>query len=1844
MRKRKIMQTGMAILLTLTMAGQSVGVCAESFGIDTEFVDTEEKDSLDQKNDYDTEDSETVLENEIFEENSAITNVETEENGEEPNSEETVENDNEINSEVDSFTDGEGKDDEAMDSGDLASDPTISAFSEGEETTEENVRSGVCGDNLTWNVDEDGVLTISGTGEMYDYPSKKGPWENIDIKAVICEEGVTRIGDYAFCSMNLISANLPKVKKVGVAAFSGCSNLHKVEMPEVERIERWAFNNTGIENIDMGNLTTICEATFRDCNNLKSVNLPNVEIIEKEAFTSCDFLTDVKLPKVKIISEYAFNRDFELSNIEMPLVETIGMLAFNSCRSLTKVEAPMVISIEYSAFQYCTNISSIELPNVEHLEGGAFYYCKNITNIDLPSVKEIESGAFAECSSLISVNLPVLNKCGSSAFIECENLVDINIENAQYIGFDAFQGCLNLSAINIPNVQAINKGVFKKCKSLKAIVLKEGINEIAEGAFENCTDLEAIVVPATVSLIGSTAFSGTGLKSVFFRGNPQLGENAFAVSREEVTYYYPISNNWTEDFVKANLLSGGKCNYVEYDKMVPGEYHYNNDELCSKDGTETAECICGCGLTDTREVSGTKDPNKHTWSENYTEFPDGSKVYYCDLCGKPVYDTEESGVSGNLEWKIYNSNVLIISGNGEMEDYDVYNPAPWSGKPITYCKIENGVTSVGSSAFEGCNSLSYIVLSDEITSINGYAFYGCENLREVSIPRSVECIGENAFEGCSSLAKLTAYEKLTSIKSTSFRKCDALTIYGYAGTTIAEFAAEKGINFNALGYWGKCGENITWLAIDGILTIKGSGSIPNYGSVGGSPWAGLNVRHCTIEGEITTLGAYAFSGMEELEDIQLPYELEKIGANAFENCSSLTEVKTRCEYYGEERWELLSENVSSIGDYAFSGCTKLTDFTVPQNVTIINEGVFDGCSALKSVTFNGKVTAINANAFRKCALVQIELPYTMKKIDANAFEGNKFESIFIPTAVTKIHGSAFSGCGNLQGLEVASNNVAFSAINGALFNKEGTELIICPSGAEGTYNVPRSTQKIGEFAFEDCKKITKLVLPGALTTIGDFAFKGMEIASIEIPAEITQFSTNIFTECYNLTSILVDEDNTSYASVDGFLYNHSRDKLVCCPPGLQEVVVPESVSDIDAEVFVGCRAGTVIDLPFWFKSIDENNKFGEDTVFKIYENARIKRTLETRGYNWSSKGKYVLEWDDSNSETYHYAMAFDLLKDKILKSNIRQASITLGQESASLVYWDENAINYCYKFKSDGATAYIKFTLTEKGVADRLFELEVTTSLGDADLWGFRGKLYAPPKQFTSSSRSYNYNWTIKKGYYNNTSTEDANSIANTCLRNALGMLALLSGSAAGLQMKDLGFLSYYNSSSVHTEITEGSIEPTCTTDGAKGEAYCSICGALLHGDEVIPATGHTEVIDEAVEPTCTTTGKTEGSHCSSCGLILKAQDEIPMVDHQKELIAAVEATCTVPGKTEGSRCRNCGIILEQPKEIPRLEHQRATISAVEPTCTTAGKTEGVYCVNCGTILEEQKTVSELGHLKKALATIEATCYSEGLSGGIECSRCGIVLKWPEFLPKTAHEFVEVIDKPATCGEEGRKHKECKVCLEEEPAEIIPAIGKHQYTAYTTVKEATAVESGERIRSCSVCGHVEKQEISKLVPTIKLNATSITLKVKQSTSKIVVSDLSAGDAVDFWKSSNEKIVTVTNSGKITAKNKTGSATLTVTLKSGKTATVKVKVQKGDVKTTKISGLSSKINLKAGKKITLKPVIAPITSVQKITYTTSNKGVASVSKKGVISAKKPGKAKITVKSGAKKFVITVTVKK
>ena len=289
-------------------------------------------------------------------------------------------------------------------------------------------------------------------------------------------------------------------------------------------------------------------------------------------------------------------------------------------------------------------------------------------------------------------------------------------------------------------------------------------------------------------------------------------------------------------------------------------------------------------------------------------------------------------------------------------------------------------------------------------------------------------------------------------------------------------------------------------------------------------------------------------------------------------------------------------------------------------------------------------------------------------------------------------------------------------------------------------------------------------------------------------------------------------------------------------------------------------------------------------------------------------------------------------------------------------------------------------------------------------------------------------------------------------------------------------------------------------------------------------------------------------------------------------------------------------------------------------TCTEAGKAEYWYCSVCKKYFSDEAGTKE--------TTLADTV-----------------------IPATGHQLNKTDSKAATCTEAGNtEYWTCNICgkyFSDEAGtneirladNVIPATG-HHYGEYQLTKEATALEEGVRTAYCS-CGAYVTVAVPALTPSIKLNVSSLRLRVKQKYT-VKVTGLAKGDSVVAWSTGNKKIARVSQKGVVTGKAR-GNTIITIRLASGYTKKMRVYVQKGIVKTTALKISNARLTLKKGRSYTLRTTVAPVTSQEKVTFKSSNSKVVSVNAKGKIYAKKKGKARITVRSGKKRRVCVVTVK-
>ena len=1216
-------------------------------------------------------------------------------------------------------------------------------------------------DNLTWTLDADGTLTISGTGAMKDYNAADNlspAHMNSDVKKVVIEDGVTSIGELAFykCS-SLTNITIPdSVTCIAYAAFHGCSSLSSITIPNsVTSIGIYAFvvcsSLTSITIPD--GVTSIGYGAFSDCSSLKTISLScksslkksdfgeqadlvsytNQHLLTKTAakaatctesgnkeYWTCKhckkyFLSDDTNPATATAVELsetvipalnhknAITRDaFEPTETEpgysgdryCPDCDTVfekGYTYWNEGNLTWKLDADGtltisgtgamkdydyynnpspasqkkdsvkkvviedgVTSIRNSAFYDCNSLTSITIPNsVTSIGAYAFSNCYYLTNITIPnSVTSIENYAFRSCSSLTSITIPdSVTSIGKLAFYSCDSLTSITISNSvTSIEERAFAYCSRLTSITIPDsVTSIGEAAFAGCSSLTSITIPDSVTSIGEYAFQSCSRLTSITIPDSVTSIGAYAFSDCwDLTSITIPDSvTTIGESAFNACSSLTTISLSCKSSLKRsDFGKqADLVSytSHTLNKTEAKAATcteNGNKEYWTCEHCKKyflsddanpetaKAVEQSECMIPAIQHKNAIIQNASEPTETA--------PGYSGDRYCPDCDTIVEKGYTYWNEDNLTWKLYADGTLNISGAGAMKDYDYdNNPSPASQKKDSVKKvvIEDGVTSIGNSAFFYCTSLTSITIPNSVTSIEPYAFYNCNSLTSITIPNSVTSIGNFAFSDCSSLTSITIPDSVTSIGNYAFAYCEGLT-------------------------------------------------------------------SITIPDSVTSIGAYAFSYCSSLTSITIPDSVTSIGNGAFDNCSSLTSIT-------------ISDRVTSIKPYAFSYCSSLTSITIPNSVTSIENFAFSKCSSLTNITIPDSVTSIGSSAFNGCSSLQtISLScksslkksdfgdqadlvsytsHTLKKTEAKdatcTEDGNKEywtcehcgkyflsddtnpetakaveqSETVIPAShkLTKVEAkdATCAENGNKEywtcehckkyflsddtnpetATAVEQSETILPALNhkNAIIQNatEPTETEpgysgdrYCPDCdtvlekgytywiednltwklyEDGTLNISGkgamkdydsddspATQKkdsvkkvvieddvtsIGDYAFWNCSNLTSITIPDSVTIIGNSAFNACSsLTSLTIPNSVTSIGNSAFNACSSLTSLTIPNSVTSIEFA----------AFYACS-SLTSLTIPNSVTSIGDSAFNACSSLTSLTIPNSVTSIGE---------------------------------------------------------------------------------------------------------------------------------------------------------------------------------------------------------------------------------------------------------------------------------------------------------------------------------------------------------------------------------------------------------------------------------------------------------------------------------------------------------------------------------------------------------------------------------------------------------------------------------------------------------------------------------
>lgn len=926
------------------------------------------------------------------------------------------------------------------------------------------VASGKCGENLTWSIDvEGGSLTISGTGAMWDYSEifvgdgdwhTTAPWYAYSPTKLVLEKGITYIGEYAFFGCGIAGdLTLPDgVTEVGANAFAYCSGLTSVVLSQ--------------------SVAWLDDSAFLNCSGISSLTMPKgVAGIGYAAFRGCGSLTSVTIPASVIgINSAAFSNCSSLENIAVDgkniyYISVDGVLfnknrttlvAYPSGKKGTAYTIPKgVTSIGANAFSYCRNLIDVTIPeNVTSIGGDAFNSCSNLVRVTIPkSVTSIGSSAFENCSSLTSVTIP---------------------ENVTSIEWGTFYGCKSLTGVIIPeNVTVIGGNAFDGCSSLISVTIPKSVMSIGELAFRNCSRLTNVAIPENVPSIAMDTFNGC--------------------------------NSLTSVTIPKSVTAIG---------------------IRAFDGCDSMKDVYYTG-------------NQSQW--------DKIKIYDCNesLLGATLHLNSvapaASGKCGDdLVWALTDDGVLTISGTGEMADYPNFPDVPWydDREKIMTAVIEPGVTNICSFAFFGCKNLTSVTIPEGVTSIGSYAFNAC-NLTSMEIPASVTAIGTLDASALGAGRNLTGY--FVDEKNTAYTSVDGI-LFSKDGTVLVAYPQGK----NDTSY--SIPESVTCIASDAF--------------------GGSRLTSVTIPESVTSIRLGAFFGCNGLTSITIPKSVVSIGDLALADCANLSSIYADEEntVYTSVDGILFNKEKTTLVVYP-SG-RKTTSYRIPEGVTSIGDYAFDGCG-LTSVTIPGSVTSIGSSAFSGCpSLKDVYYAGTQTQWDAVQI-GDYNGPLFKATLHFKFANSvAFGSCGDNLTWDIGADRTLTITGIGAMLDYEyttddnGDRHTTAPWYAYSPKKlvIEDDVTYIGHYAFLGCGLTGSVTIPETVTGLGWESFGLCSgLTDVTIPASLTKIRYGTFNGCTGLTSVVIPE---GVPMIDGIAFAGCT--------GLTSIVIPESVTKIEWGAFRDC--------------------------------------------------------------------------------------------------------------------------------------------------------------------------------------------------------------------------------------------------------------------------------------------------------------------------------------------------------------------------------------------------------------------------------------------------------------------------------------------------------------------------------------------------------------------------------------------------------------------------------------------------------------------------------------------------
>ncbi len=573
------------------------------------------------------------------------------------------------------------------------------------------------------------------------------------------------------------------------------------------------------------------------------------------------------------------------------------------------------------------------------------------------------------------------------------------------------------------------------------------------------------------------------------------------------------------------------------------------------------------------------------------------------------------------------TNIVVSENNNSYssEDGVLFNKDKSSlllhpaGKSDTSYVVPDSVMRIGGSAFDGCSNLTSVTIPNSITSIQSYAFYGCSGLKSVTIPSGVTKVPEGCFLYCTSLEDIIIPNSVTKIAKSAFENCTSL------GNIIIPDSVTE------IGDCAFCDcTSLEKIVVPNSVNIIDTWAFQNCTSL----------KNVTISQGVTAINPWAFQNCISITNVEIPDSITFIGTGAFAGCYSLTDIEVSADnsaysvddgvLFNKDKTSLISylagktntsyiipDTVTSIGNWAFYGCSTLKNITIGERVTSIGNNAFSGCDSITSINIPDSVTNIGSEAFAHCInLVSVTLGNNVTSIGTYAFASGGIKSITIPNSVTNIDNYAFSVPTILYGYKTCTAFVRYTSkhkneyvyldgvdkdniIEGEIGNctwsldKLTGELVINGSGKMTDFmiqgapwyqhkwliteiKVSDGITSIGDFAFWMCGSIKNVTIPNSVISIGNNAFSDCtSLVNVTIPNSVISIGDGAFSNCTSLVNVTIG-NSLNRIGVSMFFNCIS----------LKEVTIPQSVTIIDAGAFHGCRSLSSVTMGNNVKRID----------------------------------------------------------------------------------------------------------------------------------------------------------------------------------------------------------------------------------------------------------------------------------------------------------------------------------------------------------------------------------------------------------------------------------------------------------------------------------------------------------------------------------------------------------------------------------------------------------------------------------------------------------------------------------